>query len=98
MSLWHNHTQVYTEQDRKGMKRLQITLDDELYQWITKEIKALKFGSYSHAINYALKQLKEGDSYRQQKWSSYQILFVFASGSTSDAYFITFTRLHFVIH
>jgi len=41
------------------MKRLQITLDDELYEWLTKEIKELRFGSYSHAINYALKQLRE---------------------------------------
>lgn len=41
------------------MKRLQITLEDELYAWVTKEIKDLKFGSYSHAINYALKELRE---------------------------------------
>jgi Arc/MetJ-type ribon-helix-helix transcriptional regulator len=52
--------QTYTNIHRatKVMKRLQITLEDELYQWVTKEIKALRFGSYSHAINYALKQLK----------------------------------------
>ena len=41
------------------MKRLQITVEDELYDWVTKEIKALRFGSYSHAINYALKHIKE---------------------------------------
>jgi Arc/MetJ-type ribon-helix-helix transcriptional regulator len=41
------------------MKRLQITLDDELYEWLTEEIKELRFGSYSHAINYALKHLRE---------------------------------------
>lgn len=41
------------------MKRLQITLDDELYSWLTKEIKEMRFGSYSHAINYALKRLRE---------------------------------------
>ena len=41
------------------MKRLQITLDDELYAWLTKEIKELRFGGYSHAINYALKHLRE---------------------------------------
>ncbi len=41
------------------MKRLQITLDDEIHEWITKEIKRMRFGSYSHAINYALKKLKE---------------------------------------
>jgi Arc/MetJ-type ribon-helix-helix transcriptional regulator len=34
-------------------------LDDDLYAWLTKEIKELKFGSYSHAINYALKHLRE---------------------------------------
>ena len=41
------------------MKRLQITLDDELYRWLTEEIEKMRFGSYSHAINYALKQLRE---------------------------------------
>ncbi len=41
------------------MKRLQITLDDELYGWLTEEIKEMRFGSYSHAINYALKQLRD---------------------------------------
>jgi Arc/MetJ-type ribon-helix-helix transcriptional regulator len=46
----------------KAMKRMQITLDDELYKWVTKEIEKLRFGSYSHAINYALKQLKESES------------------------------------
>ena len=41
------------------MKRLQITLDDELYSWMTEEIREMRFGSYSHAINYALKRLRE---------------------------------------
>lgn len=41
------------------MRRLQITLDDDLYAWLTKEIRELRFGSYSHAINYALKHLRE---------------------------------------
>jgi Arc/MetJ-type ribon-helix-helix transcriptional regulator len=41
------------------MKRLQITLDDELYAWLTEEVKRFRFGSYSHAINYALKRLRE---------------------------------------
>ena len=43
------------------MKRLQITLDDDLYNWLTKQIKEMKYGSYSHAINYALKQLRQQD-------------------------------------
>jgi len=41
------------------MKRLQITLDDELYAWLTEKIGEMRFGSYSHAINYALKRLRE---------------------------------------
>lgn len=41
------------------MRRLQITLDDELYRWLTEEIREMRFGSYSHAINYALKRLRE---------------------------------------
>jgi Arc/MetJ-type ribon-helix-helix transcriptional regulator len=41
------------------MKRLQITLDNELYGWLTEEIKEMRFGSYSHAINFALKQLRD---------------------------------------
>ncbi len=58
MSLSHNPTQPYRER-KKRMKRLQITLDDEIHQWVTKEIKRMRFGSYSHAINYAMKRLKE---------------------------------------
>lgn len=50
------HTQLYS---RSVMKRLQITLEDELYVWLTKEIKELRFGSYTHAINYALKRLRD---------------------------------------
>jgi len=41
------------------MRRIQITLDDDLYAWLTGEIKEMSFGSYSHAINYALKRLRE---------------------------------------
>ena len=41
------------------MKGLRIRLEDDLYAWLTKEIKELRFGSYSHAINYALKHLRE---------------------------------------
>ena len=44
---------------RFPIRRLQITLEDELYASLTKEIKELRFGSYSHAINYALKRLRE---------------------------------------
>jgi len=47
------------------MKRLQITLDDDLYNWLTKEIKEMKYGSYSHAINYALKRLHQEDEKKE---------------------------------
>jgi Arc/MetJ-type ribon-helix-helix transcriptional regulator len=49
------------------MKRLQITVEDELYAWLTEEIKELRFGSYSHAINYALKRLREEPRKEAQK-------------------------------
>jgi len=34
-------------------------VEDELYAWMTKEVNDLRFGSYSHAINFALKHLHE---------------------------------------
>lgn len=40
-------------------RRLQITLEEENFAWLTQEIKDLRFGSYSHAINYALRRLQE---------------------------------------
>jgi Arc/MetJ-type ribon-helix-helix transcriptional regulator len=49
------------------MKRLQITLDDDLYEWLTEEIKEMRFGSYSHGINYSLKQLKEQVEKQKEK-------------------------------
>jgi Arc/MetJ-type ribon-helix-helix transcriptional regulator len=58
----HSYTNIH-----KQMKRLQITLEDDLYQWITKEIEKLRFGSYSHAINFALKQLKETETAKEGK-------------------------------
>ncbi|HXG05750.1 MAG TPA: hypothetical protein VNI77_00300 [Nitrososphaera sp.] len=51
----------------KSMKRMQITLEEDLYHWVTKEIEKLRFGSYSHAINYALKQLKEAETTRDSR-------------------------------
>jgi Arc/MetJ-type ribon-helix-helix transcriptional regulator len=51
------------------MKRLQVTLDDELYEWLTIEVKEMRFGSYSHAINYALKRLREEEQKECRKSS-----------------------------
>ncbi|MGC8935799.1 MAG: hypothetical protein ACP5KV_00300 [Candidatus Methanomethylicaceae archaeon] len=46
-------------------RRLQITLDDELYIWLTREIKEMRFGSYSHSINFALKRLRKEERRKQ---------------------------------
>ena len=49
------------------MKRLQITLDEKLYTWLTEEIRGMRFGSYSHAINYAVKRLRNEIEGKQEK-------------------------------
>jgi Arc/MetJ-type ribon-helix-helix transcriptional regulator len=40
-------------------KRLQVTLRDDLIHWVDIKIEKAEFSSYSHAIEYALMQLKE---------------------------------------
>ena len=40
-------------------KRLQITVREDLVEWMDKEILGLKFASRSHAIEYALLQLMD---------------------------------------
>jgi Arc/MetJ-type ribon-helix-helix transcriptional regulator len=39
-----------------------ITFDKELLAWIEKEVKRKRFASISHAVNYALQQLKDSES------------------------------------
>lgn len=39
--------------------RKNVTIDDELIKWVEKQIKAKRFASLSHAIEYALTKLKE---------------------------------------
>jgi Arc/MetJ-type ribon-helix-helix transcriptional regulator len=37
-----------------------VTVDDELLKWIDKEIQSKRFASRTHAIEYAIEQLKKG--------------------------------------
>ena len=41
--------------------RLQVTVREDLVKWMDQEIEKARFGSRSHAIEYALTQLKEKD-------------------------------------
>jgi len=45
--------------------RLQVTVREELVKYIDEQVGKLRFASRSHAIEYALTQLKEKD--RQEK-------------------------------
>jgi Arc/MetJ-type ribon-helix-helix transcriptional regulator len=40
-------------------KKTSVSLDDELLLWIEKKIKEKKFASVSHAVEYALEELKK---------------------------------------
>ena len=40
-------------------KRLQVTVREDIVDWIDREIEKLRFASRSHAIEYALLQLLE---------------------------------------
>jgi Arc/MetJ-type ribon-helix-helix transcriptional regulator len=39
--------------------RLQVTVREDLVKWIDSQVEKLKFANRSHAIEYALLQLKE---------------------------------------
>lgn len=45
--------------------RLQVTVREDLVKYIDEQVEKLRFASRSHAIEYALTQLKEKD--RQEK-------------------------------
>jgi|AGTN01.3.fsa_nt_gi Ribbon-helix-helix protein, copG family. len=45
--------------------RLQVTVKEDLVRYIDEQVESLRFASRSHAIEYALTQLKEKD--RQEK-------------------------------
>jgi len=48
-------------------QRLHVKVRDNLVKWVDQEIKKALFGSRSHAIEYALIQLKESKLRRLQK-------------------------------
>ena len=39
-------------------KKTSVSLDDDLLAWIQNKIKAKKFASVSHAVEYALEKLR----------------------------------------
>jgi len=39
--------------------RKNVTIDETLVKWVEQQIKAKRFASLSHAIEYALTKLKE---------------------------------------
>ena len=41
-------------------KRLQVTIREDLVEWMDKEILKYRFASRSHAIEYAILQIKKG--------------------------------------
>jgi len=42
-------------------QRLQVTVRADLVKWMDQQIETARFASRSHAIEYALTQLKESD-------------------------------------
>jgi Arc/MetJ-type ribon-helix-helix transcriptional regulator len=42
-------------------QRLQVTIRKDLVKWIDQQVEKLTFASRSHAIEYALTQLKESE-------------------------------------
>jgi Arc/MetJ-type ribon-helix-helix transcriptional regulator len=42
-------------------RRLQITVRDDLVKYVDEQVEKLRFANRSHAIEYALTQLKEKD-------------------------------------
>jgi Arc/MetJ-type ribon-helix-helix transcriptional regulator len=45
------------------MPRVKVTatIDDELVQWLDKEVEKRRFRNRSHGIEYAIAKLKESD-------------------------------------
>jgi len=40
-------------------KKTSVTLSEELLSWVGKEIEAKRFASVSHAVEYALEELRK---------------------------------------
>jgi Arc/MetJ-type ribon-helix-helix transcriptional regulator len=46
----------------EGKTRISARVDDELIDWIDRQIEEKRFGNRSHALNYALLLLKREES------------------------------------
>ena len=44
-----------------GKVKTSVYLDKDLSDWIDEQVKKLRFGSRNHAVNFALKFLKESE-------------------------------------
>lgn len=43
-------------------KKTSVSLDSELLLWVQKKVKEKKFASVTHAIEYALEELKKREN------------------------------------
>lgn len=43
-------------------KRKDVTLSDEVYKWIEQQIEEARFASFSHAVEFAVRQLMKRES------------------------------------
>jgi Arc/MetJ-type ribon-helix-helix transcriptional regulator len=46
----------------EGKTRVSARVDDELLDWVDRQVEAKRFGNRSHALNYALLLLKQAES------------------------------------
>ena len=46
------------EANEMAKQRLQVTVREDLVKWVDEQIEKARFGSRSHAIEYAVTQLK----------------------------------------
>jgi Arc/MetJ-type ribon-helix-helix transcriptional regulator len=61
-----------SETDKMAKQRLQIPLREDLVKWIDQEISKFRFVNKSHAIEYALVQLREKPSRKPRR--KYELL------------------------
>ncbi len=48
-------------------KRLQVTMREDLVEWIDEKVEKLTFASRSHALEYAVAQLKDSEKQKRCK-------------------------------
>ena len=45
-----------------GKRKTSVSLDEETLAWVEKKIKEKKFASVSHAVEYAIEQLRQQET------------------------------------